>query len=82
MHAHGIYFMHVQRGGGLREHTGIGGEIISQHWPGNASGSPSQSWSMWPGKVKSGPPFLSCCPRKATPDGRMMTTRDGRDDVY
>ncbi|CAL8286177.1 unnamed protein product [Boreogadus saida] len=46
-------------------------EIISQHWPGNASGSPRQSWSMWPGKGKSGAPCLSCSPRDPTPDKRM-----------
>ena len=31
---------HVQCGGGLGEDPGLGGEIISQYWPGNASGSP------------------------------------------
>ena len=31
---------HVQWGGDLGEDPGLGGEIISQHWPGNASGSP------------------------------------------
>ena len=48
----------------------------SQHWPGNASGSPRQSWSMWPGKGKSGAPCLSCCSRDPTPDkGTMMRMR-------
>ena len=46
---------HDQWGGDLGEDPGLGGEIISQHWPGNASGSPRQSWSMWPGKGL-GPP--------------------------
>ena len=57
--------------GDLREDPGLGGEIISQHWPGNASGSPRQSWSMWLGKGKSGAPCLSCCPRDPTPEMRM-----------
>ncbi len=29
-------------------------EITSLLWPGNTSGSPSQSWPMWSGKGKSG----------------------------
>ncbi|KAJ8015855.1 hypothetical protein DPEC_G00000750 [Dallia pectoralis] len=39
-----------------REDPGLGGEIISPHWPGNASGFPSQSWLMLPGKGKFGVP--------------------------
>ena len=67
----GSLLRHVQWGGDLGEDPGLGGEIISQHWPGNASGSPRQSWSIWPGKGKSGAPCLSCSPRDPTPDKRM-----------
>ena len=70
----GRFSRHDQWGGDLREDPGLGGEIISQHWPGNASGSPRQSWSMWFGKGKSGSSSavcLSCCPRDPTPNKRM-----------
>ncbi len=39
-----------------RSSSSASGEIISLHWPGNALGSPSQSWLMWPGKEMSGDP--------------------------
>ncbi|CAB1416408.1 unnamed protein product [Pleuronectes platessa] len=34
------------------------------------------SWSMWPGKGKSGAPCLSCSPRDPTPDKRMTMNKD------
>ena len=39
-------------------------------WPGNALGFLLKSWKKWLGRGKSGPPFLSCCPRDPTPDKR------------
>uniref|UniRef100_A0A8C9ZAQ6 Peroxisomal membrane protein PEX14-like KPWE domain-containing protein n=1 Tax=Sander lucioperca TaxID=283035 RepID=A0A8C9ZAQ6_SANLU len=51
-------------GGGLGEDPGLGGGTISPTWPGNASGSPSQSWLMWLGKGKFG---VRCCPRRPDP---------------
>ena len=49
------------------EDPGLGGEIISQHWPGNASGSPRQSWLMWPGKGRSGAPAGAAAPATRPP---------------
>ena len=37
---------------------------MSLGWPGNAS---RKSWWKWPGRGKSGPPCLGCCPRNPTP---------------
>ena len=48
------------------------GEIIFQRWPGNALGFPCQSWSMWPGKGKSGAPCLTPC---SNPDKRLRMRR-------
>ena len=62
---------HDQLGGDHGEDPGLGGEIISLLWPGNASGSPSQSWLMWPGKEKFGVPWWSCCPPDQIPDKRL-----------
>ncbi len=39
-----------------RADPGPGGEIISLHWPENASGSPGRGWLMWSEKGKSGSP--------------------------
>ena len=39
---------------------GPSGGTIAPRWPGNASGSPSQSWLMWPGKGKFGEPCWNC----------------------
>ena len=39
---------------GTGEDPGLGEGITFPQWPGNASGSPSQSWSMWPRKEKFG----------------------------
>ena len=58
---------HDQLGGGHGEDPGLGGEIISPHWPGNASGSPSPSWLMWPGKGKFVGPLLKLLPPRPDP---------------
>ncbi len=50
---------HIQLGKDPRAGSDPGGEIISLHWPGNASGSPSQGWLMWPGKGNLGLPVES-----------------------
>lgn len=39
---------------------GLGGEIISLHWSGNASGAPSKSWLICMGKGNSGVPCWIC----------------------
>lgn len=62
-----------------RADPGPGGEIISPHWPENATGSPGQSWTMWPGKGKFGVPCWSCCPRDPIPDKQLKM--DGWMDV-
>uniref|UniRef100_A0AAY5KFS9 Delta(3,5)-Delta(2,4)-dienoyl-CoA isomerase, mitochondrial n=1 Tax=Esox lucius TaxID=8010 RepID=A0AAY5KFS9_ESOLU len=41
---------------------GLGGVIIFRHWPGNASGSPSQSWQMWPREREVWGPLLELLP--------------------
>ncbi len=62
----------------------LGGEIISLHWPGNASGFTSQSWSMWPGKGKSEAPCWNYCLRDPTSyewltmDGWKEGRKEGR----
>ena len=38
------------------EDSGLGGEIISQHWPGNASRSPFRADQYGPGKGSLGSP--------------------------
>ena len=73
-HSLGRCSRHDQVGGDRREDPGLGGEIKSQDWPGNASGSPRQSCSMWPGNGKSGAPCLSCYPHDPTPDKRITMT--------
>ena len=62
---------YVQLGGGHGVDQGSGGGTISPHWPGNALGSPSQSWLMWPGKGKFGKPCWNCYLRDPTSDKRM-----------
>jgi len=64
-------FRHGQLGGDLGEDPELGGDIISPHCLGNASGYHSQSWQMWLGKEKFGVPCWNCCPRDPTSDKRM-----------
>ena len=49
------HLRHIQLGGPYGADSGEGEGIISLPWPGNASGSSSQSWLMWLGK---GSPLL------------------------